>query len=126
LAYVSKACEAAMSRFVRPFIVLVGVLCICFGASLASAILNIAHQDGPLGYAFATQLGLPLLFLGWRIAARRYWAGVVLVALLGYGVCNFPLDSSPVIRIEEAWTLSIFVFLVLAITVWRDQWINKP
>lgn len=80
-----------------------------------------ASRMWPMGYIFLVLLAPPLVILGWRVAAKRLWAGIALTIFYAFGAFDFLSHRRPVSWIDYL-NLSILMFLALTIFLFRRNW----
>jgi hypothetical protein len=77
----------------------------------------------PLAWAFTYLFGF-IVFISWRLAARRIWAGIV-AALLGWFLIN-DLLTSPVAKSQMNFGMWALIAAILILTVslfaGRESW----
>lgn len=116
-----------MSLIVRISIHLSGIVVMVFSGSLLCTILiNLdIVQESPLLYYFSLWFGPPLLLLGWRILARRFWAGVALEAVLTFFMYDWMTAIRSKNRFEDLVMAFMFLFLLFSLVLYHDEWIKK-
>ena len=89
------------------------------------ALRNPDVADSPAGSLSSWILGPTLLILGWRVLARRYWAGLLLTVFFAFVSYDWLTGPGPKTRVDDLICNFMFLSLVLLISLSKREWVHK-